>query len=46
MIKRGFILILIALVFAASVAADDATGSKVTAQIANDRAAPAVVRQN
>jgi outer membrane protein, heavy metal efflux system len=41
MIKRGFILILMSLVSAASVAADDATGSKVTAQIVNDKAAAA-----
>lgn len=41
MITRGFILILMSLVSAAAVAADDATGSKVTAQIVNDKAAAA-----
>ena len=41
MIKRGFILILIALVSAASAAADSPTTSKLTAQIVNDQAAPA-----
>ena len=41
MIKRGFILILVALVSAVLVAADGPTESKVTAQIVNDKAAPA-----
>ncbi|MGB9106178.1 MAG: TolC family protein [Terriglobales bacterium] len=41
MIKRGFILVLVALVSAASVAADGPAGSKVTAQVVNDKAAPA-----
>ena len=41
MIKRGFILVLVVLVSAVSVAADGPTTSKVTAQIVNDQAAPA-----
>lgn len=41
MIKKGFILVLVALVAAASVAGDSPTTSKVTAQIVNDKVAAA-----
>ncbi len=41
MIRKGLILALVGIISAASLAADDPAGSKVTAQVVGDKAAPA-----
>ena len=40
MIRRGFVLVLVAMISASAVAANGQTGSKVTAQIVKDQVAP------